>query len=364
MAIEKIDIPRFLDLYSTIPVFDVRSPGEYIHAHIPCSYSLPLFDDEERKKVGTAYKQESREQAIKIGLDFFGVKMRRIVEEVSTLLATKAFKNVAAIDSTNFAGKPEVIVHCWRGGMRSAAIAWLLDLYGFKVYTLIGGYKSFRKWVLDRLEQDHNLTVLGGYTGSGKTEILHHLGSKGEIIVDLEGIANHKGSAFGAIGMPAQPSPEMFENQLAIDLHTASAAGKRIWIEDESQRIGLINVPRNFWQLMRTKPVCFIDIPFDHRLTFICSTYGRLDKENLAAAITRIQKRLGPLETKTALTFLEQDDIRQCFQILLTYYDRLYNKALANRPETNKQIHRISCSHPGGVEAAIQIIESTKPKYA
>src|ERR1035437_2355393 len=138
MAIEKLTIEAFLQLSKQHPVLDVRSPGEYCHAHIPGAYNLPLFSDEERKVVGTEYKQQGREQAIKTGLDYFGTKMSKIVEEAETIIK----KHNAPIQIPN-----TVLVHCWRGGMRSAGIAWLLDLYGFKVYTLTGGYKSFRNWV-------------------------------------------------------------------------------------------------------------------------------------------------------------------------------------------------------------------------
>src|SRR4249920_1667669 len=149
MAIEKIHIAQFLELAKQHPVLDVRSPGEYKHAHIPGAYSLPLFNDEERKIVGTAYKQESREQAIKIGLDFFGSKMRKIIDEVSAIVQDKKFTKQAPLYPVSETySKPPVIVHCWRGGMRSAGVAWVLDLYGFKVYTINGGYKYYRKWVL------------------------------------------------------------------------------------------------------------------------------------------------------------------------------------------------------------------------
>ena len=161
MAIQKITIEQFLELAKQHPVLDVRSPGEYKHAHIPGAHSLPLFSDEERKNVGTAYKQQSRETAIKIGLDYFGGKMRGMVEEVEKLI----------VDRGSLTGKPSnneqrtsnnVLVHCWRGGMRSAGVAWLLDLYGYKVYTLVGGYKAYRKWVLAQFEKDYpfHITVV------------------------------------------------------------------------------------------------------------------------------------------------------------------------------------------------------------
>ncbi|WP_323823994.1 rhodanese-like domain-containing protein, partial [Pseudomonas aeruginosa] len=166
------------------PVLDVRSPGEFEHAHIPGAYSLPLFTDEERKVVGTAYKKESREKAIKIGLKYFGKKMVKMVEEVENLQSS--IKNLnnhsSTVDKT-------VLVHCWRGGMRSAGVAWLLDLYGFKVYSLVGGYKQYRKWVLEQFQKDYPITIIGGYTGSGKTELLSALAAKGTAIIDLEAIA-------------------------------------------------------------------------------------------------------------------------------------------------------------------------------
>jgi tRNA 2-selenouridine synthase len=331
MAIEKIDISKFLTMAGkpviavhgrdsgvhnpwATPVIDVRSPAEFEHAHIPGAISFPLFNNEERAVVGTAYKQQSREQAIKIGLDYFGVKMKRMVEEAEKL-KTKS-----------------LVVHCWRGGMRSAAVAWLLDLYGFKVYTLTGGYKAYRRWTLECLKQDHDIRILGGFTGSGKTEVLHAMNKMGEPVIDLEELANHKGSAFGAIGQPRQPSQEMFENLLALQLQLQSGTGKQIWLEDESQRMGLLNLSQDFWQMMRLKPVYFIDVPFEQRLNYIVKHYGKLQKGDLAAAVMRIKKRLGGLETKTALNFLAEDNIAESFRILLRYYDKLYEKALTTRP--------------------------------
>ena len=115
-----------------------------------------------------------------------------------------------------------VLIHCWRGGMRSAAVAWLLDMYGFKVYTLAGGYKTFRKWVLKQFDEEYSLKILGGYTGSGKTLILQELKRKGYSVIDLENLANHKGSAFGAIGEKPQPTQEMFENSMGTELSQQS----------------------------------------------------------------------------------------------------------------------------------------------
>jgi len=318
MAVQPIDIDRFFDMDNVL-VLDVRSPKEYQHAHIPYAFSLPLFTDEERAIVGTAYKQVSSHTAIKYGLDFFGPKMRRMVEQVEKLLTDKPTR--------------EVVVHCWRGGMRSAAVAWLLDVYGLNVYTIVGGYKSFRKKVIEINGNDRPYTILGGYTGSAKTEVLQSLRKLKATVIDLEAMAQHRGSAFGAIGQPAQPSQEMFENKLALALHEADKKNNPIWLEDESQRIGILNIPAEMWQVIRTKPVVFIDIPFEKRLDHIQNGYGKLNKGDLAGAIVRIKKRLGGLETKTALNYLTEDNTKECFRILLLYYDKLYHKALLNRPE-------------------------------
>ncbi len=392
MPIEKIHIDQFLELAKKYPVIDVRSPAEYQHAHIPGAYNLPLFSDEERKIVGTAYKQESREKAIKLGLDFFGPKMRRMVEEVEGIVSSQQ----SAAGSRQSTTVPDcelptancILLYCWRGGMRSAGIAWLLDLYGFKVYTLIGGYKKFRRLVLDTFELPFQFKIIGGYTGSGKTDLLKTLKQNGELVVDLEDIAKHKGSAFGSIGMPGQPGQEMFENLLAMELRSQfgsrqlaagqSAAGQSavkqsaissrqsessltancptarlptadcptadcLWLEDESQRIGLVNIPKPVWENMRRSPVYFLDIPFEERLKYIIREYGQLDKQRVLDAIDRIRVKLGGLNAKNASQLLEEGNTAESFNILLQYYDKLYFKALHNREGINSLLHVIPC---------------------
>jgi tRNA 2-selenouridine synthase len=350
LPVHKLNIEEFLSLAEKHPVLDVRSPGEYRHAHIPDAHSFPLFTDEERKVVGTVYKQQSRNDAIKIGLDYFGPKMKKMVEEA------EAINNAHPSDT----GKRTILVHCWRGGMRSAAIAWLLDLYGFKVYSLAGGYKKFRQYVLETFALPFSLKILGGYTGSGKSELLHALNQKGELIIDLEDIAKHKGSAFGSIGMPVQPSQEMFENMLALELRKKSIRSENnesskatdspfaidnspIWLEDESQRIGQINIPRQLWDTMRRSPIHFLDIPFEDRLRHIVDEYGRLDKQKMIDAIGRIKEKLGGLNAKIAIQHLEDGDTLECFRILLHYYDKYYFKALQNREGLEQLLHKIHC---------------------
>ena len=314
---------------------DVRSPGEYAHAHIPGAISLPLFTDEERTVVGTAYKQQSKEQAIKIGLKYFGPKMVVMVEEVEALVNNGKPKNdLPANDPMT------VIVHCWRGGMRSAGVAWVLSLYGFKVYTIVGGYKAYRGWVRMQFENTYNFNILGGYTGSAKTKLLYLLAKKQQQIIDLEGLASHKGSAFGKIGMPQQPSQEMFENVLAealflattkLPISNSKTANCGIWLEDESQRIGDVMLPDAVWKQMRSSPVYFLDIPFEERLNYLVKDYGKGQIEEFVNAVIRIKKRLGGLEAKTAINYLMEGEMKEAFRVLLTYYDKWYKKGLYNR---------------------------------
>lgn len=330
MAVKRISITEFVSMMEQYPIMDVRSPSEYAHAHMKNAHSLPLFTDAERKVVGTAYKQQGKQPAIKLGLKYFGLKMAAMVTEVEALLASSA----------NPANKV-VLVHCWRGGMRSAGVAWLLDLYGYSVYTLAGGYKAYRNWVLAQFTIPYQCKVLGGFTGSGKTETLQSLQAIGQPIIDLEGLAHHKGSAFGNLGQPEQPSQEQFENllaQLLFKMHTEHAY---VWVEDESRRIGLVNIPTALFEQMRKSKVYFLDIPFASRLQFIVSGYGQFEKDKLMTAILRIKKRLGGLETKTAINFLIEDDVESSFSVLLTYYDKLYLKGAYNRENPESLIQKI-----------------------
>jgi tRNA 2-selenouridine synthase len=374
MAATRVDIDTFLSFGSKYPVIDVRSEGEYMQAHIPGAISLPLFNNDERKIVGTAYKQQSKQKAVKLGLEIFGKKMVGMIE-----FAEKLFEKNEDQEKSK-----TIVVHCWRGGMRSGGVSWLLDLYGFRVYTIVGGYKAFRQWAVKQFEKNYPLKILGGYTGSGKTGILQELKKKQQVVIDLENLAKHKGSAFGHLGMPSQPSQEMFENLFAIELkkaedelqeiteqHAGKAEGYQgdynelpqaplskdlfcapsslssqaghIWLEDESQRIGHVNIPVTFFRKMRNSPLYFLDIPFEERLNQIVSEYGIGDKQELADAIIRIQKKLGGMETKTAIQFLMEGNLVESFRILLKYYDKQYLKGLNNREDLQDMFTKIEC---------------------
>lgn len=353
MSIEQIDIEKFSELANELPVFDVRSPAEFAHAHMPNAISLPLFTDDQRKIIGTTYKQESRQIAVKIGLEYFSERMKIIHAEVEEkILSWKESQR----DKQDV--HVPILLHCWRGGMRSGAVAWLLNLYGHKIYTLQGGYKSFRNWALAQFEKEYKLKILGGFTGSGKTMLLEEMKSQGKSTINLERLANHKGSAFGSLGENAQPSQEMFENLLAVELHKTTKikvqdetanelsytkATSEIWLEDESRHIGVVGIPEKFWEQMRKSQLYFLDISFEERLKNIVSTYGAFEREKLVNATTRIQKRLGGLETKKAIDFLCRENLQEGFSILLHYYDKLYAKSLQNRENITTGLNKIAC---------------------
>jgi len=346
MPIEKIDIDHFLNLSKQFPILDVRSPAEFNHAHIPGAFSMPIFTDEQRAIIGTAYVQQSRKEAVDHGLNYFSDRMKTIPEDVAQIVNT--WQNNAALYTFAPFGTGNFLVHCWRGGMRSEAVAWLLSLYGHKVFLLMGGYKAFRKWGLAQFEKKYSLKVLGGLTGSGKTEILKELGRSGKKIIDLELLANHKGSAFGALGESPQPTHEMFENLLAIELWKASNTENeqpQIWIEDESVHIGRVGIPKVFWEQMRRSQLFFLDIPFEERLNYITETYGVFTREQLTECILRIQKRLGGLNTKNTIRFLSENKIRESFEILLTYYDKFYETGLYKRENIFSLLNKVTCTH-------------------
>ena len=310
--VRSLNIADFLALDA--PVVDVRSPGEFQRGHLPGARSLPLFSDEERAVVGTLYKQNGRDEAVLEGLRIVGPKLAGIVE---------AAKAVAP------AGR--IRVHCWRGGERSASVAWLLDKAGFvEVSTLRGGYKSFRNHVLGSFGAAMDLRVLGGYTGTGKTETLRLLADHGAQVIDLEALASHKGSAFGAIGEAPQPTTEQFENLL---WNTARQLDpwRPIWVEDESVMIGRVKLPDPFFARLRSAQLYFAEMPLEERAARLVADYGSYPKEELADAVHRIEKRLGPQHCKTALEALAMNDLFTVARITLQYYDKAYARGAALR---------------------------------
>lgn len=315
--ITKIKIDQYYRQYNQIPLIDVRSPGEYQKGHIPGAFNVALFSDDERAQVGTMYVQVSREKAIKLGYKFVTPKLTEFVVQAEKIAPTR-----------------EVAVHCWRGGMRSAAFAQHLTDNGFhKIYLIEGGYKAFRKYVLKTFDYPFKLNILGGFTGSGKTRILEVIRKMGHQVVDLEKLANHKGSAFGGIGLPKQPSVEQFENDLFEDFRHFDFS-RPIWVEDESHNVGYVKIPINLFRQMREQTLLFLDIPVHERALLLVEEYGNCPREELANSIRRIYKKLGGLMAKNALQYLDEDNYAAVAEIALFYYDKSYITGMRSRDES------------------------------
>jgi tRNA 2-selenouridine synthase len=317
---ELITIESFIALSARFPVVDVRAPKEHEQGHIPGAVNIPLFDDRERKVVGTAYKQVNREAAMYAGLDFAGKKLVQLAKEG---------ERIAANNKT-------LLVHCWRGGMRSKSMVWLFETMGITCYLLEGGYKSFRRYVREVLAGPVKLLVIGGRTGSGKTDILHILGEHGEQVIDLEGLAHHKGSAFGALGESEQPSTEQFENELCLVLLDLDPH-KVTWIEDESRNVGKCVIPRELYTKMRESEIIFLDIDRELRARHLVKDYARFDQDDLRSCIKKIEKRLGGDRTRVALKAIDREDYYQTAMITLHYYDKAYMYSL----EKNHEHYRV-----------------------
>ena len=316
--VNTIGIEEFLQKAKQLPVLDVRAPKEFATGHIPSAHSFPIFDDTQRAIVGTAYKQQGHDPAVLLGLDLFGPRMSGFVKEADKL-----------------AKKKEVLVHCWRGGMRSGAMAWLLGFSGFKVHLLQGGYKAYRHLMHEQFEKPHKLVVLSGLTGSGKTDILHHLQKLKQQAIDLEGLANHKGSAFGSIGMAPQPSTEHFENLLGMEL-LRTKQEQALWLEDESMTIGRVMMPKPLFDQMQASPTIAIEVPKQLRIQKLAQEYCRTNEAVLATAILKIKKRLGGLATKEALSAISDGDMEKMVEIALAYYDKAYSHELAKKQQVLK----------------------------
>lgn len=321
---QRATIDAFLEPLPTLggaPLFDVRTPAEFARGHIPGAHNLPLFSDEERAVIGTLYKQRGRHEAMLQGLDLIGPRMRAMVEQV---------ERIVGMSPEEYSGPP-LRVHCWRGGMRSGSVAWLLSFYGYPCVVLDGGYKAFRRHVLDTFERE-TLTylIVGGPTGSKKTELLAALAAHGEQTIDLEALANHRGSAFGHLLLDEQPSVEHFENMLAMALRACDPA-RPVWLEDESRLIGSVVLPSPFYQAMQRSKTFVIEIPLEERVAHLVKLYGKAKKRALVDAFTGIRKKLGGKKFTDALDALDERRLDQAAAIAITYYDKAYAHALGKR---------------------------------
>jgi tRNA 2-selenouridine synthase len=335
---QSLSAPEFFKLSAQHPVIDVRTPAEFEHGHIPGAVNIPLFSNDERAIIGTIYKQEGKKPAMMKGMELVSPKFTEFIKQAETISNTGT-----------------LLVHCWRGGMRSGGMAWLFEWYGFKVYTLQKGYKAFRRMALETFTQPRKLKILAGRTGSGKTLILHELAKQGQTILDLEELTHHKGSAFGSLGEAPQPTQEMFENELAVELMKIPT-DKTIWVEDESQNVGKRLVPMAFFQQMRATQVHYVDIPLEKRVEYLVKTYGTYSKEELIGSIEKIKKRVGFQNAKAAIEAIQQGDLKTACEISLVYYDKSYDHGIGKRvPST---IHKKRFTELNPNEIAKEIIAS------
>lgn len=306
MAETLIKLTDFLKLRRELPCLDARSEGEFAQSHIPGAINLPILTNGERVIVGTLYKENGSEAAMLKGFELVGPRFHQIQKEAIRLFPER-----------------KIILYCWRGGMRSQILSWLLGMVGFEVFRLKGGYKTYRTFTFEEVRKDRKLIVLGGKTGTGKTVLLRKLQEKGEQILDLEGIANHKGSSFGGIGLPPQPTVEQFENLLAENL-CALDPSIPTWVENESRKIGRLIVPDRLFKQMRNCLLIDIQKPLAERIQHIAAEYALLPEDELIVAVKRIQKRLGGLRTQQAIEAILEKNHELWISNLLIYYDKTY----------------------------------------
>jgi tRNA 2-selenouridine synthase len=314
VMIYEIEVGEFLQQSEKMPVADVRSPIEYEKGHLPSASNLYLFDNDERALLGLLYTKRSPEDAIHHGKTLAEGRLQQYIAQALSVAPAKT-----------------LCVYCWRGGMRSHSFAELLSREGFTVFLLKGGYKEYRNYVLRSFETRRKLLVVGGMTGSGKTELLQLLQEEGFQMVDLESLARHRGSVFGAIHGEAQPCQQQFENELFSCLRKFNPE-HLILVEDENYDIGNVRLPYAFWQQIREAPMLRLDIPVEIRLAKLVNAYATGNDELLLKAAKRLEKRLGRETEQSVEKLIATHDYHAAAAILLDYYDQSYEAAIRKRP--------------------------------
>lgn len=304
---------------------DVRSPKEFEEATIPGAINIPLFSNEERAQVGTTYKHEGQDAAKELGLEIFSKKLPAFIKEFKQL------------------GTP-VTVFCWRGGMRSKTAATVNNLMNVKVNRLTGGIRGYRNWMKEQLNTLPlpPMYVLNGHTGNGKTHILHQLKDEGYPVIDLEGMAAHRGSIFGGIGL--EPNNQRMFNLLLGEALLDYKDRPYVLIEGESARIGKIMIPDRFYQHKETSPQLFIELPIEERVKNILSDYSPSDyHEQVVEAFHGIKRRIHTPVAHAIEEALEARDYPEVVKNLLTYYyDPRYSHSTACDEELITSIEGLS----------------------
>jgi tRNA 2-selenouridine synthase len=326
-------------------IIDVRSPAEFADDHLPGAISLPVLSNEERAVVGTIYKQESPFRANRIG---GAIVARNIAQHLDTALADMPR-----------GWRP--LVYCWRGGMRSNAMATILSSVGWPVGLVKGGYKTWRREVVGRLELDETplpVILVDGPTGSGKTAILTEIAQQGGQVIDLEGIANHRGSAFGGFDDLPQPAQRLFETVIWDQLRQFDFS-RPIYVEAESARVGLRRVPRRLWHSMVAAPRVEIHAPSAARSAFLVSAYG--DTVRDSESVVRSLALLKPLHSKETIAewqaLADSGDHRKLAEkLMLEHYDPLYARSRKRREDTPVQIVELEALSPEDITAAAKAI--------
>ena len=342
-AVPRAAVEAVVDAGARAALVDVRSPGEYQRGRAPRAINAPLFDDDERAAVGTAYKTRGRGEALVLGMAAAAPRLEAIVERAKRAVETVATTRGNGDGEDD--GEIDVYVMCFRGGMRSSCVGWLLKerLRGARVHVVEGGYKAFRRWALERCGPTRGLPaprvcVVGGRTGVGKTRALLALRAKGEQIIDLEGLANHAGSAFGWVGREPQPTSEHYSNLVACEWHALDAS-RWVFIEDEGPHVGRCSVDPLLFERMRNAPLVLRMVaPREVRLHTLVEDYATSELRShpewmptMRESVDKLVKRLGGDRVRDIREKLEAGDFTAVAEGLLEYYDGLYDKHLMSK---------------------------------